>query len=448
MELLAWSLWKRIVAAFPFVILVMAASERQATAEVSSETFLGVWEGRATAREESVGVSLELAQRNGALAASLTLLEMGVMEWPARRVQIEGDQVELEFPADSSQQVFVMSAVGSGKLNGHWRDSRFEAPARLSLERVRTPRSPVGRSVDVNGPGGKLSVEILIPEGEGPFPGIVFLHGSGPQPKDASRFGAVALARYGIASAFYDKRGVGGSEGNWKTATFEQLASDAIAVGKHLLASGNVSKVGLSGQSQGGWVGPLAASEWKEAAFVINIAGPAVSPAREAQWVYVHNVRKWGGNGRHEEEVRGVLDAFHASLRSGDTSTFEQAIAHARSRPWFEASGLAYLDLPQDDAWLAGYLATMDYDPIPILKNLDVPLLSILSPDDESIDTQETMAILRSLSLDEQRFKLVLYPGYNHGMRRVGGGEVIRWPSHPKNYFETQAAFVERALSE
>jgi uncharacterized protein len=37
------------------------------------------------------------------------------------------------------------------------------------------------------------------------------------------------LIRHGIAVLGYDKRGVGESTGDWNTATFEDLAGDAVA---------------------------------------------------------------------------------------------------------------------------------------------------------------------------------------------------------------------------
>jgi dienelactone hydrolase len=83
----------------------------------------------------------------------------------------------------------------------------------------------------------------------------------------------------------------------------------------------------------------------------------------------------------------------------------------------------------------------MDYDPIPVLESLDAPLLSLLSPDDESIDAVETEGIRRDLATAGRDIEIRLYLGFNHGMRRLGA----RWPSLPDGYYRDQADFIKRS---
>ena len=61
-------------------------------------------------------------------------------------------------------------------------------------ELVETLPAVQERRVAIDGPAGTLGASLILPEGSGPFPGVVFLHGSGPQPRDASRWAAQALA--------------------------------------------------------------------------------------------------------------------------------------------------------------------------------------------------------------------------------------------------------------
>jgi dienelactone hydrolase len=86
----------------------------------------------------------------------------------------------------------------------------------------------------------------------------------------------------------------------------------------------------------------------------------------------------------------------------------------------------------------------MDHDPIPPLKALDAPMLALLSPDDESIDAVETEGILRSLASSGNDIQITLYPGYDHGMRRLSA----RWPSLPEGYYEDQTDFINRVVRE
>jgi alpha/beta superfamily hydrolase len=84
------------------------------------------------------------------------------------------------------------------------------------------------------------------------------------------------LIRHGMAVLTYDKRGVGGSTGDWNTASFEELASDVVAGFRYMKTRDDIDSthIGLLGVSQAGWVMPLAALRAKDIAFLISVSGP------------------------------------------------------------------------------------------------------------------------------------------------------------------------------
>ena len=94
------------------------------------------------------------------------------------------------------------------------------------------------------------------------------MHGSGAQNRESILPFARFLIRHGIAVLGYDKRGVGGSTGNWNTASFDDLADDVVAAFAYLKARGDIDgrQIGLLGVSQGGWIMPLAAVRAKDIA--------------------------------------------------------------------------------------------------------------------------------------------------------------------------------------
>lgn len=86
--------------------------------------------------------------------------------------------------------------------------------------------------------GNRLAGTICLPEGEGRFPFVLMVHGSGPLDRDENMkgqklniFNSIAhhLADMGIASLRYDKRGCAESSGNYYTASHSDLVQDAIA---------------------------------------------------------------------------------------------------------------------------------------------------------------------------------------------------------------------------
>ncbi|MDE2950013.1 MAG: alpha/beta hydrolase [Chloroflexota bacterium] len=111
---------------------------------------------------------------------------------------------------------------------------------------------------------------LAMPEGEGPFPVVLLLHGfTGMRHElpvlgtEDTMFSRAArwLGERGVASLRIDFRGSGESEGAWEDTTFSGQISDAIAALDYLemlegVDSGNISIIGLS---QGGLVGAATA---------------------------------------------------------------------------------------------------------------------------------------------------------------------------------------------
>lgn len=93
-----------------------------------------------------------------------------------------------------------------------------------------------------------------------------------------SLFLADALNRKGFAVLRYDKRGVGGSSGDYETATTADFASDAGAAVAWLKTQAEIdrSRIGVLGHSEGGTIAPAVAATDKGVAFVVMIAGPCI----------------------------------------------------------------------------------------------------------------------------------------------------------------------------
>ncbi len=107
-----------------------------------------------------------------------------------------------------------------------------------------------------------LAASLTVPEGEGPFPAILLIPGSGPVDRDSNHkrmrldvTGAVAraLAGTGLVTLAYDKRGVGASPGDWRTAGLDDSTDDARAALTVLRARPEVdaSRVVVVGHSEG-----------------------------------------------------------------------------------------------------------------------------------------------------------------------------------------------------
>jgi uncharacterized protein len=128
----------------------------------------------------------------------------------------------------------------------------------------------------------KLAGTLTLPKGKGPFPAALLITGSGPQNRDEQVFGhrpflvlADHLTRRGLAVLRVDDRGVGGSTGDTMQSTTADFAEDVLVGVEYLKGRKEIDpkRIGLIGHSEGGMVGPLAASRSKDVAFVVMLGG-------------------------------------------------------------------------------------------------------------------------------------------------------------------------------
>lgn len=101
----------------------------------------------------------------------------------------------------------------------------------------------VEQDLRVQAAGAELAGTLCLPDGPGPHPSVLMVHGSGPLDRNENMpgqrldvFNAFAhrLAAAGVASFRYDKRGCGASSGDFDTAGHHDLVDDAVACFEHL----------------------------------------------------------------------------------------------------------------------------------------------------------------------------------------------------------------------
>jgi pimeloyl-ACP methyl ester carboxylesterase len=344
-----------------------------------------------------------------------------------------------------------MTLDSSGFLAGTWSENEKE-DALIELSHSNLIAVPTEQIFIIDGPVGQLGVSILAPENQLAQAGVVFVHGSGDASRDASRFAAIMLAENGIASAIFDKRGVGESEGDWHLADFNDLAADVLAVTKALEEQTGLggNQIGFIGTSQGGWIAPLVASRRSITPFVISIAGPATTPAEEGHWNVVRDLRNAGYDSEAILEADAVMSAWDEGVRqNGDFQLFRNSLEMTRNKEWFEDSGLEQRFTTDFPEWfISWYQGVMDFNPIPVLRQLDMPFLSIMGDQDEEQPWDRSAMLYRELAAEGQDFTVRIYENVGHSMRYLNlDGSSQRWPSRPIDFYSLQLEFVQQSTN-
>ena len=269
-------------------LLLFVALQSQAQIE-------GYWKGQIDLGGQQLEMAFNIKAAENGYSATLDVPAQGAFDVPVDKTVFQDNHLQMTLSA--------MGASYSGTLKGEAIEGEFTQHVMafpLNLARGEK-EAPKARPQDPQPPfnyraeevtftnkkeGNTLAGTLTIPEGDGPFPALVLVSGSGQQNRDEELmnhrpFWVIAdyLSRRGVAVLRYDDRGMGGSTGEVLNATSLDFSYDAEAAFNFLLNQKeiNASQVGILGHSEGGIINFMVAERRPEVAFLVSLAGPAVN---------------------------------------------------------------------------------------------------------------------------------------------------------------------------
>ena len=233
-----------------------------------------------------------------------------------------------------------------------------------------------------------LAGMLFVPDGDGPFPTAVIIHGSGTSNRQNRWYLTLTehLQDNGIAVLLPDKRGSEQSGGNWQSADFEDLATDTLAAIEFMREQDAVelSDLGIIGMSQGGWIAPIVAREFADLDFIVSMVGSAVTPNEQLLYEENYNLQQIGF-------LPGVSHAI--ALMS------TQYVRHVRMPAFYDAVG--------------------EFDPVPLWEATPVRALVLLGAADTNVPSQRSAARIEALGKDT--IEVVVYEGSGHALQDPPG---------------------------
>lgn len=271
----------------------------------------------------------------------------------------------------------------------------------------------------------KLAGSLAVPQrAEAACAGVVLIGGSGPSDRDNDAF-FPPLRRYllnaGIAVLSYDKRGVGGSSGDWRSATLTDLAADAATAVGFLRSQREVrsEEVGLFGHSEGGWVVLRAATGRDDMPWVVTTSCPGVSPAVQERYALANHLRETRLDS--QADIDHSLDLYdrliEAGRRDADFAAAVQLVDAAGRPP-----GLAYYWADIDER-LWGFLKRkQDHDPTGDLAGLRCPHLAFFGGEDRLVPVADSLrvfgaSVCHAARLRRATLTVEVLPGADHRLR-------------------------------
>lgn len=233
------------------------------------------------------------------------------------------------------------------------------------------------------GQGISIAAWVYVPRSPAPHAAVIVVPGSAPFKAGLYDVWADRVARRGLLVIIPDKRGVGGTSGeferenNGSLTNLSLLAADVAAAVHYAGTRSDVrpDRIGVLGVSQAGWVGPIAAVQSRQIAFMAYITAPTVSGREERIWSDLRG-----------DEAGEAMQTLRRSEEVLDTVT---------------AGGV---------------------DARTSLAALTIPGYWVFGADDNSIPTRRSVQVLDSLARDGHAYSYDVIPGAGHlAVRRATG---------------------------
>jgi len=307
--------------------------------------------------------------------------------------------------------------------------SLFPAGIEVDLEEATDVVGVDEREIAFASDGLTLYGTLALPaEGEGPFPGALFLHGSGPVDRDGNAAGlemdayrqvARALARAGIASLRFDKRGVGESDGDAGLASRTDLLSDARAALDGLRSQPEIdpARCILIGHSEGAYLAPILAVEDATVAGIVLLSGAARSLDMITRWQVETLLRQRGVDGEALGAALAQQDQYTAFVETSQGDWGDYSVEQMQeAMPWLtEAAALQLKATPLSLTWLREHYLD---EPTETIGAVSAPVLIINGEKDTQVPASEGALLAEILAEGgNDDVTAIVLPDLNHLLR-------------------------------
>ena len=453
------------------LILVLAMSAATVTGQKSLKDIEGTWTGAL----ETVAGKLQLVfhftmTEADTIKATLDSPDQAAVGIPMGRVIFEGDTLLADAPMIRGQ--FRGVCNGDSTLSGTWTQGGMsydmsvrKNAAPITYNRPQEPQPPYPYKVEEvtfrnNVENFDLAGTLTMPVGNGPFPAVVLITGSGAQDRDETIFGhkpfkviADYLTHNGIAVLRYDDRGTGKSKGNAAEATSVDLADDAEAAVEFLMQQPGIDtrKIGLAGHSEGGLIAPIVASRNNNIAFIVSLAGPGVSGYK----ILLKQARDiLEAMSTDEKEIEETLDInshlYQMAIDEPDTRKFAKEVLdwyggeldrqglspdERKEKMAAFAKGIVTINNP----WMRYFIAA---DPAQYWSMVKCPVLALNGEKDLQVNYEQNLPAIKAALRKggNRKVKTVALPGLNHLFQHAETGL-------PSEYINIEETFSPEVLA-
>jgi len=382
----------------------------------AQDNLIGYWEGKIEYQNRVWDIGIDVGSENKAKIYSTAGWRS---DEAAENYSISNNKINFDIPI---YQIGKFEGIFDGKeISGtvQLTDENIKVPVNLQKSTLKEIRK---EDVLLKHDSLTIGASLILPKETGKYPVVVVLHGGGDSNREESlgySFWGKYLARNGIACLIYDKRGNGISTGDWRTVGFDARADDVISGLKFLENHQEVDKdkMSLMGISQGSWVAGVVASRYQNISSVINVVGPLVSPYEADTYALKYSLRSEGWPLKDIKERTHLWSLVSEYIRNpqveSEWENLQNSIDKVKSHNWYLKDPYE----PNRNSWFYNwYSMVLDHDPMPILEELEMPMLWIYGNRDSQSDFARNIALINSLKRAGKPYELIVIPDAGHGV--------------------------------
>ena len=270
---------------------------------------------------------------------------------------------------------------------------------------IRTEKSPFGT--------------LYLPPAAGKYPLMVVVPG-------ATNLFTPYFVRRGVAVLALERRR------KWESATFADIASDAVAAIAAMRKRPEIGRIGLYGSSQGGWITPIAAKS-PAVSFVVCAACPMTTMPEQELIRTAYELRADGFTDAEVSYAVAYRRQLFQYLHDGTGKPqLERIDDESKNSRWYVRFG----GVPARDAELAHWWRINDsFDPATAWRSVNIPSLFLFGERDTRVPPREHAKLVPNRDA-----KIIVVPQIDHeGFLAVTGGrdEVPRLDRLPPRAMET-----------
>ncbi len=422
-----------------FVLLFVLFMSR-----LHAQDIVGEWHGALDISGIKLRLVLHIDKGDEGFTATMDSPDQGAKGIPVSSVTFVDGALKLEVSAIGARYEGKLGA--DEIIEGIFFQGGQQFPLRLArnnaeagaVDRPQEPKPPFPYHVEEVGfsnddAGITLAGTLTLPEGDGPFPAVILITGSGPQNRDEELFGhkpflviADYLTRHGMAVLRYDDRGVGESTGNFASSTSADFASDAAAAFTFLKAKAGIdlNRIGLLGHSEGGRVAPMVASGQESVAFLVLLAAPGISidslmmvQSRMIGAASGLSVDQLDDAAKVNRQVYDVViaeeDGWEQKLHELLSPVFDAQVTIGAMTREQASAAVIQQQVQLTSPWMRYFLK---FEPAAYLSRVTCPVLALNGGNDLQVASNENLAGITATLLSSGNSRVVAkeLPGLNH----------------------------------